>query len=253
MRHPAATAAVEESKMLANLLTRLVPTLRALLVTVPLVVLAPTLATAAEPAVAVPPPAVDLPKAAGPLQTAVLSGGCFWGVQGVFEHLIGVRQALSGYAGGVKNTAIYEVVSNGGTGHAESVRITYDPQQVSYGQILQVYFSVAHNPTELNRQGPDVGTQYRSSIFYANDDQKRVAESYIAQLTKAGVFGAPIVTQVVPLKGFFPAEGYHQDYLLLNPTSPYIVYNDLPKIRNFQKLLPVLYQSKAVTVTELKH
>jgi peptide-methionine (S)-S-oxide reductase len=253
MRHPAATAAVEESKMLANLLTRLVPTLRALLVTVPLVVLAPTPATAAEPAVAVPPPAVDLPKAAGPLQTAVLSGGCFWGVQGVFEHLIGVRQALSGYAGGVKNTAIYEVVSNGGTGHAESVQITYDPQQVSYGQILQVYFSVAHNPTELNRQGPDVGTQYRSSIFYANDDQKRVAESYIAQLTKAGVFGAPIVTQVVPLKGFFPAEGYHQDYLLLNPTSPYIVYNDLPKIRNFQKLLPVLYQSKAVTVTELKH
>jgi peptide-methionine (S)-S-oxide reductase len=232
--------------------TRLVPALRALLVTVPLIVLAPTLAAAAEPAVAVPPPAVDLPKAAGPLQTAVLSGGCFWGVQGVFEHLVGVRQALSGYAGGVKNTAIYEVVSNGGTGHAESVQITYDPQQVTYGQILQVYFSVAHNPTELNRQGPDVGTQYRSSIFYANDEQKRVAESYIGQLTKAGVFGAPIVTQVAPLKGFFPAEGYHQDYLLLNPTSPYIVYNDLPKIRNFQKLLPVLYQSKAVTVTELK-
>jgi peptide-methionine (S)-S-oxide reductase len=232
--------------------TRLVPALRALLVTVPLVVLAPTLAAAAEPAVAVPPPAVDLPRAAGPLQTAVLSGGCFWGVQGVFEHLVGVRQALSGYAGGIKNTAIYEVVSNGGTGHAESVQITYDPQQVTYGQILQVYFSVAHNPTELNRQGPDVGTQYRSSIFYANDDQKRVAESYIAQLSKAGVFGAPIVTQVAPLKGFFPAEGYHQDYLLLNPTSPYIVYNDLPKIRNFQKLLPVLYQSKAVTVTELK-
>jgi peptide-methionine (S)-S-oxide reductase len=238
--------------MLATMFTRLLPALRALLVTAPLVVLAPTLAAAAEPAVAIPPPAADLPKAAGPLQTAVLSGGCFWGVQGVFEHLVGVRQALSGYAGGVKNTAIYEVVSNGGTGHAESVQITYDPQQVTYGQILQVYFSVAHNPTELNRQGPDVGTQYRSSIFYANDDQKRVAESYIAQLTKAGVFGAPIVTQVAPLKGFFPAEGYHQDYLLLNPTSPYIVYNDLPKIRNFQKLLPVLYQSKAVTVTELK-
>jgi peptide-methionine (S)-S-oxide reductase len=238
--------------MLATMFTRLVPVLRALLATVPLLVLAPPLAAAAEPAVAVPPPAVDLPKAAGPLQTAVLSGGCFWGVQGVYEHLVGVRQALSGYAGGVKNTAIYEVVSNGGTGHAESVQITYDPQRVSYGQILQVYFSVAHNPTELNRQGPDVGTQYRSSIFYANDEQKRVAESYIAQLTKAGVFGAPIVTQVAPLKGFFPAEGYHQDYLLLNPTSPYIVYNDLPKIRNFQKLLPVLYQSKAVTVTELK-
>jgi len=238
--------------MLTTMFTRLVPALRALLATVSLVILAPALATAAEPAVAIPPPAVDLPKATGPLQTAVLSGGCFWGVQGVFEHLVGVRQALSGYAGGVKNTASYEVVSNGGTGHAESVQITYDPQQVTYGQILQVYFSVAHNPTELNRQGPDAGTQYRSSIFYANDAQKRVAESYIAQLTKAGVFGAPIVTQVVPLKGFFPAEGYHQDYLLLNPTSPYIVYNDLPKIRNFQKLLPVLYQGKAVTVTELK-
>jgi peptide-methionine (S)-S-oxide reductase len=231
---------------------RLLPSLRALLASVPLVVLAPTLAAAAEPAVAIPPPAVDLPKAAGPLQTAVLSGGCFWGVQGVFEHVVGVRQALSGYAGGVKNTASYEVVSNGGTGHAESVQITYDPQKVTYGQILQVYFSVAHNPTELNRQGPDVGTQYRSSIFYANDDQKKVAENYIAQLTKAGIFGAPIVTQVAPLKGFFPAEGYHQDYLLLNPTNPYIVYNDLPKIRNFQKLLPVLYQTKAVTVTELK-
>ena len=238
--------------MLPSLLSRLIHPLRALLVGVPLMLIAPTLAAAAEPAFAIPAPAVDLPKAAGPLQTAVLSGGCFWGVQGVFEHLIGVRQALSGYAGGVKNTAIYEVVSNGGTGHAESVQVTFDPQKVSYGQILQVYFSVAHNPTELNRQGPDTGTQYRSVIFYANDDQKKVAESYVAQLNKAGVFGAPIVTQLSPLKGFFPAEGYHQDYLLLNPTNPYIVFNDLPKIRNFQKLLPVLYQSKAVTVTELK-
>ena len=238
--------------MLPRMFTRLIRNLRALLVGVPLMVMAPTLVTAAEPAFTIPPPAADLPKAAGPLQTAVLSGGCFWGVQGVFEHLVGVRQALSGYAGGVKNTAIYEVVSNGGTGHAESVQITYDPQKVSYGQILQVYFSVAHNPTELNRQGPDVGTQYRSVIFYANDDQKKVAEDYIGQLNKAGVFGAPIVTQLSPLKGFFPAEGYHQDYLLLNPTNPYIVFNDLPKIRNFQKLLPVLYQSKAVTVTELK-
>jgi peptide-methionine (S)-S-oxide reductase len=238
--------------MLPSILTRPIRTLRALLVAVPLVLIAPTLAAAAEPAFTIPAPAVDLPKAAGPLQTAVLSGGCFWGVQGVFEHLIGVRQALSGYAGGVKSTAIYEVVSNGGTGHAESVQVTFDPQKVSYGQILQVYFSVAHNPTELNRQGPDTGTQYRSVIFYANDDQKKVADSYIAQLNKAGVFGAPIVTQLSPLKGFFPAEGYHQDYLLLNPTNPYIVFNDLPKIRNFQKLLPVLYQSKAVTVTELK-
>ena len=231
---------------------KLTLSLQALLVAVPLVVIAPTLSAAAEPAFTIPAPAQDLPKAAGPLQTAVLSGGCFWGVQGVFEHMIGVRQALSGYAGGAKNTAIYEVVSNGNTGHAESVQVTFDPQKVTYGEILQVYFSVAHNPTELNRQGPDVGTQYRSSIWYANDDQKRVAESYIAQLNKTGTFGAPIVTQVAPLKGFFPAEGYHQDYLLLNPTNPYIVYNDLPKIRNFQKVLPVLYQSKAVTVAELK-
>jgi peptide-methionine (S)-S-oxide reductase len=208
--------------------------------------------SAAEPAVTIPTPTYDVPKAAGPLQTAVLSGGCFWGVQGVFEHLVGVRRVLSGYAGGAKNSASYEVVSGGNTGHAESVQITYDPQKVSYGQILQVYFSVAHNPTELNRQGPDVGTQYRSAIFYADDAQKKVAVSYIAQLSKSGAFDAPIVTQLTPLQGFYPAEGYHQDYLLLNPTSPYIVYNDLPKIRNFQKLLPVLYQAKAVTVTELK-
>jgi len=238
--------------MLLKLLSRLRPAVCALLVSVPFTVLAPTPAGAAEAAVAIPAATVDLPKAAGPLQTAVLSGGCFWGVQGVFEHLIGVQQVLSGYAGGVRSTASYETVSGGNTGHAESVQITYDPQKVSYGQILQVYFSVAHNPTELNRQGPDTGTQYRSMISYANDDQKRVAESYVAQLNKTAVFGAPIVTQVVPLKGFYPAEGYHQDYLLLNPTNPYIVYNDLPKIRNFQKLLPVLYQSKAVTVTELK-
>ena len=208
--------------------------------------------SAAEPAVAIPAPAYDVPKAAGPVQTAVLSGGCFWGVQGVFEHLIGVRQVLSGYAGGAKSNASYEVVSGGNTGHAESVQINYDPSKVSYGQILQVYFSVAHNPTELNRQGPDVGTQYRSVIFYANDAQKKVAETYIAQLSKSAAFGAPIVTQLSPLQGFYPAEGYHQDYLLMNPTNPYIVYNDLPKIRNFQKLLPVLYQAKAVTVTELK-
>jgi peptide-methionine (S)-S-oxide reductase len=208
--------------------------------------------SAAEPAVAIPAPAYDVPKAAGPVQTAVLSGGCFWGVQGVFEHLIGVRQVLSGYAGGAKSNASYEVVSGGNTGHAESVQINYDPSKVSYGQILQVYFSVAHNPTELNRQGPDVGTQYRSVIFYTNDAQKKVAETYIAQLSKSAAFGAPIVTQLSPLQGFYPAEGYHQDYLLMNPTNPYIVYNDLPKIRNFQKLLPVLYQAKAVTVTELK-
>ncbi|HEY4338349.1 MAG TPA: peptide-methionine (S)-S-oxide reductase MsrA [Steroidobacteraceae bacterium] len=215
-----------------------------------LVISAPVLA--AEPAVAIPPAADDATKAAGPMQTAVLSGGCFWGVQGVFEHLVGVRQVLSGYSGGAKSSASYEVVSGGNTGHAESVQITYDPAKVTYGQILRVYFSVAHNPTELNRQGPDVGTQYRSNIFYADQTQKKIAEDYIAQLSKSHVFSAPIVTQVTPLHGFYPAEGYHQDYLLINPTSPYIVYNDLPKIRNFQQLLPVLYQAKAVTVTELK-
>jgi peptide-methionine (S)-S-oxide reductase len=225
---------------------------RAILCGVVVAVFAPALGCAAEAAVAIPPAAYDVPAAAGPLQTAVLSGGCFWGVQGVFEHLVGVHKVLSGYSGGARNTASYEVVSGGDTGHAESVQITYDPQKVTYGQILQVYFSVAHNPTELNRQGPDVGTQYRSAIFYANDTQKKVAESYIAQLNKAHVFGAPIVTQLTPFQAFYPAEDYHQDYLLLNPSNPYIVYNDLPKIRNFQKLLPVLYQAKAVTVTNLK-
>ncbi len=217
-----------------------------------LAVLAPALGGAAEAPVAIPPAAYDAPKAAGPLQSAVLSGGCFWGVQGVFEHLVGVHKVLSGYSGGARDTASYEVVSGGNTGHAESVQIIYDPLKVSYGQILQVYFSVAHNPTELNRQGPDVGTQYRSAIFFADDTQKKIAASYIAQLNKAGVFGAPIVTQLTAFQAFYPAEDYHQDYLLLNPNNPYIVYNDLPKIRNFQKLLPVLYQAKAVTVTAIK-
>jgi peptide-methionine (S)-S-oxide reductase len=224
----------------------------ALIGAVLLAVLAPALTGAAEAPVAIPPPANDAPKAAGPLQTAVLSGGCFWGVQGVFEHLVGVHKVLSGYSGGARSTASYEVVSGGNTGHAESVQISYDPQKVSYGQILQVYFSVAHNPTELNRQGPDVGTQYRSAIFYANDAQKKIAADYIAQLNKTGVFGAPIVTQLTPFQAFYPAEDYHQDYLLLNPSNPYIVYNDLPKIRNFQRLLPVLYQARAVTVTNLQ-
>ena len=182
------------------------------------------------------------------MQTAVLAGGCFWGVQGVFQHLRGVRQALSGYAGGNKATAEYETVSSGTTGHAESVQITYDPALVSYGEILQVFFSVAHDPTQLNRQGPDRGTQYRSAIFYANDEQKRVAQAYIAQLDKAHVFASPIVTRVDPLKGFFAAEDYHQDYLINNPHNPYIVFNDLPKVQNFARTLPALYQPKAVMV-----
>jgi peptide-methionine (S)-S-oxide reductase len=205
-------------------------------------------ACAAEAPVAIPAAATDLPKAAGPEQTAVLSGGCFWGVQGVFEHLGGVRRVISGYAGGERSSASYETVSTGSTGHAESVQITFDPSKVSYGEILQVFFSVAHDPTQLNRQGPDTGTQYRSEIWYANDSQKKVADAYIAQLGKTGAFHSAIVTRVDPLKGFYPAEGYHQDYLLHNPSNPYIAFNDLPKIRNFQRLLPTLYRDKPVTV-----
>lgn len=205
-------------------------------------------ACAAEPAIAIPAPTVDSAKAPGPLQTAVLAGGCFWGTQGVFEHLTGVKRVLSGYAGGEKSTAEYETVSTGRTGHAESIEVTFDPQQVSYGQILQVFFSVAHDPTQLNRQGPDSGTQYRSAIFFGDETQQKIATAYIAQLEKSGVFHKPIVTRVDPLKGFYPAEGYHQDFLLHNPSDPYIVFNDLPKIRNFQKTLPALYVAKPVTV-----
>jgi peptide-methionine (S)-S-oxide reductase len=207
-------------------------------------------ACAAEPAVSIPPPTLDNPKTSGPLQTAVLAGGCFWGVQGVFEHLAGVHRALSGYAGGEKDTAEYETVSGGNTGHAESVQVTFDPQKVSYGQILQVFFSVAHDPTQLNRQGPDTGTQYRSAIFYADDTQKKIADAYIAQLQKTGAFRERIVTRVDPLKGFYAAEDYHQDFLLRNPHDAYIVFNDLPKIRNFQKTLPTLYQANPVTVAQ---
>ncbi|HVY56233.1 MAG TPA: peptide-methionine (S)-S-oxide reductase MsrA [Xanthobacteraceae bacterium] len=205
-------------------------------------------ACAAEPAVPIPAPALDNEKSAGPLQTAVLAGGCFWGTQGVFEHLRGVRRVVSGYAGGEKDTAQYETVSTGRTGHAESVQITFDPQQVSYGEILQVFFSVAHDPTQLNRQGPDVGTQYRSAIFFADDTQRKIAAAYIAQLQQSGAFRRPIVTRLEPLRGFYPAEGYHQDFLLRNPSDPYIVFNDLPKIRNFEKTLPALYVPTPVTV-----
>jgi len=205
-------------------------------------------ASAAERPVAVPPPAVDNPKAAGPMQTAVLAGGCFWGVQAVFQHLNGVQQAISGYAGGDRSTAQYEIVSSGETGHAESVKVTFDPNVVSYGQILQVFFSVVHDPTQLNRQGPDSGTQYRSAIFYADDQQQEIATAYIAQLDKAGMFGKPIVTRVDKLKGFYAAEGYHQDYLLKHPNQPYIVFNDQPKVRNFERTLPALWRAEAVRV-----
>jgi len=177
--------------------------------------------------------------------TAVFSGGCFWGVDAVFKHVKGVTKVVSGYAGGAANTAHYEIVSTGTTGHAESVQVTYDPSKVSYDDLLKVFFFVAHDPTEMNRQGPDSGTQYRSSIFYENDAQKKMADDYIAQLDQQHAFPKPIVTNVVPLTGFYPAEDYHQNYLELHPDQPYIVYNDLPKLERFQKDLPGLYQQQA--------
>ncbi|MEO8674079.1 MAG: peptide-methionine (S)-S-oxide reductase MsrA [Casimicrobiaceae bacterium] len=189
-----------------------------------------------------PPPAADIPAASakGP-QTAVFAGGCFWGVEAVFRHVKGVSRAVSGYAGGMVVKPTYDQVGTGKTGHAEAVEVTYDPAKVSYGQLLAVFFSVAHDPTQLNRQGPDHGTQYRSAIFYINDDQKRVAEAYVQQLDQAKAFGTPIVTQVAKLPAFWPAEDYHQNYLALHPTQPYIVYNDLPKLGALQKEWPQLY------------
>lgn len=175
-------------------------------------------------------------------QTAVLAGGCFWGVDAVFKHVRGVSNVVSGYAGGSATTAQYEVVSTGTTGHAEAVRITYDPAQIAYSQLLRVFFSVAHDPTELNRQGPDTGSQYRSAIFYANSEQKQTALAYIEQLNTAKVFPAPIATQVVPLQGFYPAEEYHQNFLARHPNYPYIVFNDLPKLRELQKQFPAVYK-----------
>ena len=200
-------------------------------------------AASARPVASFPKPAVDQPVAASKGQdTAVLSGGCFWGVQAVFQHTRGVISATSGYAGGDPASAHYEIVGTGNTGHAESVKIVYDPSQITYGQILMVFFSVAHNPTELNKQGPDWGTQYRSSIFYSGDQQKKIAEAYIAQLESAKVYPQKIVTQVVPLKGFYPAEAYHQDYLKHHPDNPYIVINDQPKLTNLRKQFPDLYR-----------
>jgi peptide-methionine (S)-S-oxide reductase len=200
----------------------------------------------AEAPVIIAPPALDNPKAAGPPQTAVLAGGCFWGVQGVFEHVRGVQNVIAGYAGGDRASAQYETVSSGGTGHAESVKIVFDPAQVSYGQLLQIAFSVVHDPTQLNRQGPDVGSQYRSAVFYGDDEQKRIAESYIAQLEKAHAFSRPIVTRVDPLRGFYPAEDYHQDYLYHNPNVPYIAMFDIPKVQNFKRIFPELYSGRPV-------
>jgi peptide-methionine (S)-S-oxide reductase len=187
-----------------------------------------------------PTPTVDAPKTAGKMQTAVLAGGCFWGVEAVFDAIKGVSDAVSGYAGGPANRAQYEMVSSGTTGHAESVEITYDPSKISYGQLLQVYFSVAHDPTQLNRQGPDTGTQYRSTIFYANDEQKHIAEAYIAQLNQSKIFSKPIVTTLEPLKGFYRAEEYHQDFMQKNPDYPYIVINDAPKVKHLKEQYPEL-------------
>jgi peptide-methionine (S)-S-oxide reductase len=203
--------------------------------------------SAAEQARPLPPPTVD-EQAVGDSETAVFAGGCFWGVQGVFQHVKGVVNAVSGYAGGEAKTAQYETVSTGETGHAESVRVTFDPHQVSYGKLLQIYFSVAHDPTELDRQGPDEGTQYRSEIFAASPDQAHVAKAYIAELDKARAFDAAIVTKVEPLKGFYPAEPYHQDFLTRHPTYPYIVVNDLPKIESLKKLYPDHYSPDPVLV-----
>jgi peptide-methionine (S)-S-oxide reductase len=191
-----------------------------------------------------PAPAIDAPLATDrSLQTAVFAGGCFWGVQAVFEHLRGVSSVTSGYAGGYVKSPSYETVSMGVTGHAETVSIAFDPSQITYGQLLMVFFSVAHDPTQWNRQGPDTGSQYRSAIFYTSAEQKRIAQAYIAQLDAAKVYSRPIVTKVEPFRGFYAAEGYHQEYLKNNPDNPYIVYNDLPKLENLKKVFPDLYRS----------
>lgn len=201
----------------------------------------------AEEGIAIPAPVID-ERPGSATETAVFAGGCFWGVQGVFQHLKGVNNAVSGYTGGAKETAQYETVSSGRTGHAESVRITFDPKKVTYGQLLQVYFSVAHDPTQLNRQGPDTGTQYRSTVFPTSEKQAEVAKAYIAQLNKAKIFEAAIVTTIETGKAFYPAEAYHQDFLTSNPTYPYIVYNDMAKIENLRELFPKAFRNKPVLV-----
>ncbi|WP_375412247.1 peptide-methionine (S)-S-oxide reductase MsrA [uncultured Bradyrhizobium sp.] len=206
---------------------------------------------AAEDAVIIPAPAMDVQASDG-IQTAVIAGGCFWGVQGVFQHTAGVVNAVSGYVGGSKATANYTVVSTGTTGHAEAVEIKYDPKKISYGKILQIFFSVAHDPTQLNRQGPDSGTQYRSAIFTSNDEQKKVADAYVAQLNAAKVYRKPIVTKIGPLETFYTAEDYHQDYLTLHPNQPYIAYNDLPKIENLKKIFAQNYIEKPTLVSSAR-
>jgi len=205
--------------------------------------------SAAEVARVIPAPADDEPAAAGSSEVAVLAGGCFWGIEGVFQHVAGVTSAVSGYAGGAKATARYEMVGSGRTGHAEAVRITFDPKRISYGRILQIYFSVAHDPTQLDRQGPDSGPSYRSAIFVASPAQEKVARAYIEQLDKTSTFGRPIVTKLEPFKGFFAAEDYHQDYLVHHPESMYIRLNDQPKIAALKKVYPQMYRDKPVMVS----
>ena len=202
---------------------------------------------------ALPAPTVDASNTAQNEQVAVLAGGCFWGVASVFEHVKGVKNVVAGYSGGGASTAHYDQVSEGDTGHAESVKVQFDPAQISYGQLLQVFFSVALDPTELNRQGPDSGTQYRSVIFYGSDEQKKIATAYIAQLTAAKSFSAPIVTQLVPLQAFYPAEAYHQHYASLHPDDLYIVYNDAPKVTHLKQLFPALYQNEQHVVDVQLH
>jgi peptide-methionine (S)-S-oxide reductase len=202
-------------------------------------------ASASGGGVALPDPRVDAPLAATHgKQTAVFAGGCFWGIQAVYQHVKGVSEAVSGYSGGSAATAEYEIVSTGQTGHAESVQVTFDPAQISYGQLLKIFFSVAHDPTQLNRQGPDEGTQYRSAVFYGSEEQKHIAESYIAQLQEAKVFPRPIVTQVVPFKAFYAAEAYHQNYATLHPNNPYIAINDAPKVEHLRQQFASLYKEK---------
>ena len=215
-------------------------------------VLAWTGARSAEDAVRILAPAVDEARPTAGLRVATFAGGCFWGVQGVFQHVEGVQQALSGYAGGDPATAHYDAVSGGGTGHAEAVRVTYDPAKISYGKLLQIYFSVAHDPTQLNRQGPDRGTQYRSTVFPADPGQERIARNYIAQLDRSGAYRAPVVTTVEPSRGFYPAEDYHQDYLVRHPTHPYIVVHDLPKVKNLERLFPEVYRDQPALVAAAK-
>lgn len=213
------------------------------------ILFAPASAFAAESVTMVPPPAVDQTVSSS-TETIVLAGGCFWGVQGVYQHMKGVTSAVSGYSGGTKETANYELVSGGDTGHAEAVQVTFDPKAVSLGKILQVYFSVVHNPTELNRQGPDTGTQYRSAIFATSADQEKIAKAYVAQLDQAKAYSAPIATTISSLEQFYPAEAYHQDYATIHPTQSYIAYYDLPKIENLSKFFPQDYREKPVLVSE---